>query len=318
MSTLPGPPRPTYHLRTFAVCLALVVCCLAGFLFGVRLEAVAPATGVIVARDQQEIRARLGGLVEPGWYESHVPRRDGSRLVVRLDGHGNGGNDPSGGPAQAVRRLQLADGSTLLREELRFHHLQPGDELWPGQVLATVYPVTVPGERQPAGDQAPSRPVIPSPLSFGLPAGEQDGSDQAVLRAPPSAERWLVLDVRVAPFQAVRAGKVIATLAPLDVHTRQPRDLVARLDIDEKHLGPVTTGQTVHLYSNVYNHRLQGCAEARIERLEPWGKAAADGSRRFHAVAAVTHAPFPLPLGSTCKAEIVVGRKLVYRIILEH
>lgn len=317
MSTLSGLPRPTYHLRTFAVCLALVALCLAGFLFGVRLEAVAPATGLIVARDQQEIRVRLGGLVEPGWYESDVPRRDGSRLVVRLDGHGNGGSDPSGGPAQAVRRLQLADGSTLLREELRFHRLQPGDELWPGQVLATVYPVPASRERPPAGDQAQGRPVISLPLSFGLPAGEQE-ADQAVLRAPPSADRWLVLDVRVDPFQAVRAGKVIATLAPLDAHTRQPRNLVARLDIDEKHLGPVTTGQTVHLYSNVYNHRLYGCAEARIERLEPWGVAAVDGSRRFRAVAPVTHAPFPLPLGSTCKAEIVIGRKLVYRIILEH
>jgi hypothetical protein len=70
----------------------------------------------------------------------------------------------------------------------------------------------------------------------------------------------------------------------------------------------------------MYNHRLHGWAEARVERVDPHGETAANGERHYHVWAAVTHVPFPQPLrlGSSCKAEIVVGRKPVFRIILEH
>ena len=54
------PPRATYHLRVFTVSLVLVVVCLAGFLFGVRMEAKVPATGVITARDLRHARAAAG------------------------------------------------------------------------------------------------------------------------------------------------------------------------------------------------------------------------------------------------------------------
>ena len=46
--------------------------------------------------------------------------------------------------------------------------------------------------------------------------------------------------------------------------------------------------------------------------------ATAQGTRRFHALAPITRAPFALPLGSSFHAEISIGRKPVYRIILEH
>ncbi|MFN3730536.1 MAG: VOC family protein, partial [Fimbriimonadaceae bacterium] len=58
--------------------------------------------------------------------------------------------------------------------------------------------------------------------------------------------------------------------------------------------------------------------EAEIERIEPWPEATAHAPRCYRVWARITHAPFPLPLGSACDAEIVVGRKRVYRIILEH
>ena len=63
------PPRPTCHLRVFAVCLSLVALALLTMLFGVQLEAVVPATGTITAKNLIEVRTRLAGLVEPGWYE---------------------------------------------------------------------------------------------------------------------------------------------------------------------------------------------------------------------------------------------------------
>ena len=73
----------------------------------------------------------------------------------------------------------------------------------------------------------------------------------------------------------------------------------------------------MRIYSTMYNQRLHGHAEGRIERLEPLAEALPSGERRFRAVAVITAAPFALRVGSSFKAEIVIGRKQVYRIILE-
>jgi hypothetical protein len=127
-----------------------------------------------------------------------------------------------------------------------------------------------------------------------------------------------VLSVPVKPLQSMAAGDLVAVLVPWDTEAGQPKDLVVRLKVDEGHLADVAPGQTVHLFSNVFNQRLYGMAEGVIQRVEPWGEAATDGRRHFAAVATVREAPFALPLGSRCRAEILVGRKQVYRIILEH
>jgi hypothetical protein len=228
MSAAWVPPRATYHLRIFVLSLLLIVLFLAVLLFGVEIEAVAPATGIITARDLRELRAPVGGLVE--------------------------------------------------------HRLRPGDELAAGAVLATL----------------------------------RSDDTSTPLHIPADNGPWLVLEVRAAPLSAVRPGDVVAVVVPVDPQTHQPRDLVARLDVDEKHWGSLAVGQKVRLHSAVYNHRLFGSAEARLDRLEPYAEPAAGGERRFHALAPVTQAPFALPLGSSFQAEVVVGRKLVYRVILEH
>ena len=299
------PPRPTYHLRVFALSLALIFVCLAGFLFGVRLEAVAPATGVVTARELEEVRALLPGLAEPGWYEGEL-RHAAGPLRVRLDVRGHGLTDPAQGPPRAVQHFQLAGGAERVgREELRFHRLEAGDELWPGQVVAVVRPAAANGKKEPPDPSAGA-----APASALLP-------EDAVLRVPETHVRWQVVDVRAARFQAVQAGDLLARVVPLDPDTGRPRDLLARLDLDEKHCGDLAPGQTVRLFSAMYNARLHGHAEAVLERLEPWGEAGPAGERRFRAVARITHAPFHLPLGSSFRAEVVVGRKAVYRIILE-
>ena len=94
MSTAWVPPHPTYHLRVFALSLGVMVLCLVGLLFGVTMEAVAPATGIITARDLREVRARQAGLVEPGWYEGEATRPGQPPLAVRMDADGNGQSAP--------------------------------------------------------------------------------------------------------------------------------------------------------------------------------------------------------------------------------
>ena len=100
MSTTWIPPRRTYHLRVFAISLVLVLLCLVGFLFAVCLEAVVPATGIVRARHQEEMRSTVEGTVELGWYEGVLADPAGAPLTVRVDGKGNGLTDHLiGGPS---------------------------------------------------------------------------------------------------------------------------------------------------------------------------------------------------------------------------
>jgi len=321
-SVIPAPPpaKPTNHLKIFAVSLVLIVACLLTFLFGVQLEATAPATGFITAREQQEVRAPLFGLIDLGWHEGTMTLADGATLKVRMDHQGNGITEPaSGQPSQPVHHYKLAGGQEVLAADLKFHALAAGDEIWPGQVLAWVRADDLQlqlhklkgrlEDLQSRGE--PAREVM---VEYNL---LKDRLEQAVIRAPQTPEPWLVLKTFVTPLQAVKPGDAVALLAPLDRRSRQPRELLAVLDIDEKHVGEIEPGQSLRLYSSMHNPRRHGHAQAIIERLEPLGEAGPGGERRFRAIAKVTDAPHALRPGSSFRGEIVIGRKPVYRVILE-
>jgi len=316
------PPRRSYHLRIFTFSLGLVVIGLGGFLLGVRMEAIEPAAGIVTARDLTEVRALLPGLIEPGWYEGEILDADGRVVHVRLDADGNGVADPVG-KLRPVTQRQIAGKPWVPPDTLRLHGLQPGDALWPGQPLAAVRA----DEDRLRLEQAEER--LRQWQSSGNHGAEREQTRleaewlrqrlaQATLRVPPTGRLWQAVQVRVSPLQAVQPGDVIATVVPVDPVTHQPLDLVARLEVDEKHAGDLALGQSVRLASAAHNHRLHGRAEARVERIEPWADPTPDGSRRYTVIAPVIDAPFPLLLGSSVQAEIVVGRKVVYRIILEH
>jgi hypothetical protein len=318
MSTPSVLPRPVY-LRVFAFSLGAVVLCLLGFLFGVRLEAVMPGTGVVAARDQQDIRAGLPGIIELGWHEGILPQAKGPDLRVRVNAQGHGSTDPGQGSVQQIKHFKLADGRQILPDELTYHKLQAGDELWPGQEFGLIrcedLELKIRKLKARLDDMKSRGDSLLEVLA------EHDALverlQQGVIRVPDAKHTWQVLKVHAASLQAVQAGDPIAMLAPLDRHTGQPRDLVAYLDVHEKHAGELQIGQAVRLYSTMHNYRLHGCAEGKIEHLEPLGEPDPNGDRHFRARAVITQSPFSLRPGSTVKAEIVVGRKQVYRIILE-
>jgi hypothetical protein len=158
--------------------------------------------------------------------------------------------------------------------------IAPGDEVKPGQVLAKVDAVEV---RVPAG----------APLS-------------------------IVTDVAVGQGDRVEERQRLVTLNPLDSETHRPTQLIAWLDVAEEHVADVHPGQTVRLTSNLYNERIHGQFEAVIERIEPVGRLDGHGKRIYRVVAVVKETPLQLMLGSGVKAEIVIGKKRVWRIILEH
>lgn len=312
------PPRASYHLKVFGVSLVLVVTALAFFLFAVQMEALTPAAGTVSARDLQEIRALIPGLVEAGWYEAGLAQPDGSQLSVRLDGQGNGMTEPAAGKKQTVLQYRLEDGRRIADKAVHFHRLQAGDELWPGQVVAAIRTDELRArlrdlENHDDADLFQDRYVRQRERVRLL-----SQLAQAALWVPAGEDRWLAVEVRAAPNQAVQAGDVLAVIVPIDAAARQPRDLIAVLDVEEDRFGDVRVDQDVRICSGVFNQRLFGVATGKIERVAPLANVDGNGKRHFQVQAVVTQAPFAMPLGSTVKAEIVVGRKTVYRIILEH
>jgi hypothetical protein len=242
-------------------------------------------------------------------------------LAARLDSEGTGRVDPAVGDTALITRFEWTpDERTIPVKRVRFHRLQPGDELWPGQVIAAVRVDHLRSQVERIEDELKERESRGDNGAALLRERDRLRSQigQSFLRVPEGADHWQVLEVRAAQLQAVAPGDVVAVIVPLDPQTRQLRDLVARLDVDEKHWGMLAPEQTVRVKSNVHHHRMRGCAEARIDRLEPCGEATADGPRRFRATARITAAPFVLPIGSGFQAEVIVGKKRVYRIILEH
>lgn len=183
-----------------------------------------------------------------------------------------------------------------------FHKLTTGDHVWPGQVLASIR-TTAPGVGQPPAGWATSLPP---------------GATQFALRAPKLHVRWQVLKVNAEAGAAIAAGDVVATLAPIDPHTHEPLDVIAQLAIAEQDSKELVIGQKVRLQSNVYQSRLHGFAEGTLLSIDPVAEVHPDGNRYFHAAAAITQAPFPLRLGSSVTGKVVIGRKSVYQIILEH
>jgi len=310
---------PTSYLRVFLFSVTLVLLSLGGFLFGVRMEAVVPATGIFKARDQQEVRALVPGLIEPGWQEAEVARISGKPLRARLDANGNGLTEPSEGKSLAIHGYVMTDESGKAAP-LHFHKLQAGDVLWPGQALARVRSDELRLELSRVEERLIELHSLGQSDEAALRRRDLLRSQlaQTVVRAPAGRLPWLVLKVHVEALAAVRAGAAVALIAPCDPVTHEPHDVIAELTINEGQGADLEAGQVVRLYSTAFNHRLYGHAEGNLERVDPWADGGAGDERSYRAVAAVTEAPFPLHLGSSFRAEIVTGRKPVYRIILEH
>src|SRR5262249_36621823 len=134
LRAVPGPaampfPLPWRNspLRLFAASLLALVGGLAVFLFGVKLEALAPATGVLTSRDAAEVRTRRARLVEG----CHRPgdALAGRRPVARLTPVEASPDVPFLAPASA--------GRWLVTEV----PVSAGQAVQPGDVIARLVPV---------------------------------------------------------------------------------------------------------------------------------------------------------------------------------
>lgn len=306
MATVPLPPNRARYIRIFGISLIVIVAALLFFLFGVHMEASAPATGVLQAKDKLNLRAPIAGLIELGWYEGEETNVSGKQLVFRVDARGDGLADGGAGLPQPIQNYRLADGHSLAAVSRRFHKLATGDHVWPGQVLAWI-------RSDALGDASKLGAAITDPAP---PVGKT--ALQLSIHVPTLHSLWQVLKIHAEPGAAVAAGDSLMTLAPIDPESHEPVDVVAHLEIAEEASEELAAGQIVRLQSSVYHSRLHGVAEGKLLSIDPLAESHPDGKRYFHAIAAVQQSPFPLRLGSSVSAKIVIGRKSVYQIILEH
>jgi HlyD family secretion protein len=284
--------RPTYHLRAFAACLAVILVALVAVLFGVHMEAVTHGTGIVKVRGMVELRAEQEGLAELGWYEGEV-LCSGNRLRIRLDAHGNGMSDPAQGESRKIEQFRCPEGNLLTLSQFSFHKLESSDRLWSGQAVGSI-------------------------RSDNFWRHLEQMLTSRTVAAPVASPFWQVLKVGCEPGQAVKPGDVLAWLAPIDPATGKPHSWIAQVNVLEKNAAGIEVGQEVRLISVMYNQRLHGRAVGVVEKMEPLAEPAENGERSFQVQVKITHAPFPLHHGMTVKAEIIIGHKSVCRIILEH
>ncbi|MGF1580737.1 MAG: HlyD family efflux transporter periplasmic adaptor subunit [Gemmataceae bacterium] len=276
------PPRRPFYVFTFLISLVIVFGCLAAFLFAVRMESTVAGKGIIRSRQETTLRGRVSGVVELGWYEGSSELSRKTKLEYRVDEAGNGLALFRNGKTLGVKNNEL-EGSGVLPTGRSFHALKAGDFVWPRQVVAAI------GVRR-----------------------------QEVLVAPKTHDLWLVQQVHAEHLSALKAGDKIMTLVPVDPDTREPIELIADVRVKESELADVVKGQTVRIYSNMYNSRLHGKADGEVIWLDPWVSEGNQEGREVRVHIDIKESPFPLRLGSGMTAKIVVGRKPVYRIILEH
>lgn len=145
-----------------------------------------------------------------------------------------------------------------------------------------------------------------------------EGMTFPTLSPPDDEELWLVTAVHVQPGEVVSAGQRLMTLVPLDPQTKDPRELLVLLEVNEEHAAEVRPKQKLRVVSNLFNERTHGKLEAEVLSIEPTAQIGDEGKRRYRVLARLEDRPISLLLGSSVKAEIVLGMKPVYRIILEH
>jgi hypothetical protein len=119
---------------------------------------------------------------------------------------------------------------------------------------------------------------------------------------------WLLLELK--------EGQ--AKLLPVRDESGSLLEAIVEAEFDEKQFGELEIGQKVRLKSAMFSPRTHGYGEGKIVALRPIARENSHGQRGFGVEIAVTTAPFPLFYGSSIEAEVFLGRKETFRVILEH
>jgi len=133
------------------------------------------------------------------------------------------------------------------------------------------------------------------------------------IRAPEDAT---VVRVEKRPGEPVSRGELVLALSP-------GSERRVYLRVPERDVIKVRPGQKVRFFSQMYPYRQFGAAEGEVYLVEKWaepygsGSAGGPSSRGYLVKCYIdSDAPYTLPLGSSVEAEILVGEKPIWKILL--
>jgi len=109
--------------------------------------------------------------------------------------------------------------------------------------------------------------------------------------------------------EAVAAGELILAVAS------SPRTQI-KVYVPEQSIYKVGLGQLARIYSSVYTYRKYGTGTAEVAAVRKWAEDKA-GKPVYEVVLSVQEAPFPMLLGSSAQAEIVVARRGILDMLLD-
>jgi len=132
--------------------------------------------------------------------------------------------------------------------------------------------------------------------------------EHCVLRAPASGE---VVLISKKPGEEVRPGELlfeIATSGRTGLHVH----------VDESGILKVAPGQQVRIMSSAFSYRKHGLAEGVVREVPSMAlEDRARGGAKYKVEIEVRKSPFPLKLGSTATADIIIGRRTILQILFE-
>lgn len=91
---------------------------------------------------------------------------------------------------------------------------------------------------------------------------------------------------------------------------------IISLAIKEAYIAQIKTGQKVWVYSRAYPYQKYGLGEAKISYISEYAREK-DGQRYFEGCAEMIKCGFPLQLGSTVEAKIVIGRMKIWEMFFK-
>ena len=137
-------------------------------------------------------------------------------------------------------------------------------------------------------------------------------------------ERWKA-NLAKCTFKAPVAGQIVAVYKK-DGESVAPGELLAalatssrtqlKLLVGEQEIYKVELGQLTRIYSSVYSYRKYGTCTGEVSEVAKWADRTG-GKSVYEVVIDVEEAPFPLLLGSSAMARIVVARRGILDMLLD-
>ncbi|VTS03918.1 efflux RND transporter periplasmic adaptor subunit [Tuwongella immobilis] len=134
----------------------------------------------------------------------------------------------------------------------------------------------------------------------------------------PTERLWMLVESLPDSGSQLEPMQTIAAMIPVNAGTLDPLDVEVEMEVPEKYAGELELGQGVRFRAVMYPSRIYGFAAGTLRAIEPIVRRPVAGEPFVRAIARVDRSPFPMRLGASIEATIILGKRSTYRVILDH